>query len=132
MRYEPDAPLEDRLAPHEPPYRSRGETQVGRLLDRHGIPFVYEQPTVVRSRGEYRLWHPDFTLPDYDDLIVEYAGMPDVPEYASGIEHKRKTYAANGRRALFVYPQDLRGPDWPARLYRRIMGYQPRCLRRYR
>ena len=43
--------LEDRLDPLEPPYKSRGEAQVGRLLDRYGIPFVYEQPTIVYDRG---------------------------------------------------------------------------------
>jgi len=73
--------LEDRLGPLEPPYKSRGEAQVGRLLDRYGIPFFYEQPTLVLDRGRHRLWRPDFTLPDYNGLVVEYAGMPDVPDY---------------------------------------------------
>lgn len=47
------ARLEDRLDPSEPPYRSRGEAQVGRLLDRYGIPFFYEQSTLVYDRGRY-------------------------------------------------------------------------------
>lgn len=112
--------LEDRLAPWEPPYRSRGEAQVGRLLGRYGIPFAYEQPTVVYDRGGYRTWHPDFTLPTYGSLIVEYAGMLDLPHYAAGVRHKRRTYAANGLNALFVYPQELQGPDWSHQLIRRI------------
>lgn len=108
--------LEDRLGPNEPAYRSRGEAQVGRLLDRYGIPFVYERPTIVRDRGRDRVWHPDFTLPTYAGLIVEYAGMPDRPEYMRGVRYKRRAYAANRLRALFVYPADLRGRYWPQRL----------------
>ena len=108
--------LEDRLDPLEPPYRSRGEAQVGRLLDRYGIPFFYEQPLLVLDRGRYRRWHPDFTLPTYGGLILEYAGMPDVPDYMEGIRHKVRVYAANGLPALFLYPGDLQGPRWPERV----------------
>jgi hypothetical protein len=118
----PSARLEDRLGPHEPPYRSRGEAQVGRMLERYGIPFVHEKPTSIYDRGRQRTWHPDFVLPSYSGLIVEYAGMMDVPEYAAGIRHKHSAYARNGLRALFVYPPDLAGHDWPERLIERIRG----------
>ncbi|HNQ22560.1 MAG TPA: hypothetical protein PKK06_05640 [Phycisphaerae bacterium] len=116
----PSARLEDRLGPLEPSYRSRGEAQVGRMLDRYGIPFVHEQPTSIHDRGRRRSWHPDFTLPAYNGLILEYAGMMDVPDYAAGIGHKRRAYARNGLRVLFIYPRDLRGPSWPERLAERI------------
>ena len=46
--------------------------------------------------------------------------MMDVPDYAAGIRHKRRAYARNGVRVLFVYPRDLRGPSWPERLIGRI------------
>jgi hypothetical protein len=116
----PTGRIEDRLGPREPPYRSRGEAQVGRLLDRYGIPFVYEQPTLVQVADDARLWHPDFTLPSYADLIVEYAGMPERPDYQRGLAYKRRVYALNRLGALFVYPTDLRGPRWPELLARRI------------
>ena len=112
--------LEDRLSPLEPPYRSRGEAQVGRLLDRYGIPFFHEYPTPVYDRGRYRTWKPDFTLPTYDALIVEYAGMLDVPSYAAGIRHKRQVYQANGLNAVFISDDDLKGPEWPERVLRRM------------
>ena len=112
--------LEDRLGPLEPPYKSRGEAQVGRLLDRYGIPFFYEQALVVYDREQYRIWHPDFTLPTYGGLIVEYAGMPDVPEYMAGIKHKEKAYSANRVQAVFIYPDDLRGFTGPRDLMERI------------
>ena len=134
MRRGDDVRLEDRLGPDEPPYQSRGEAQVGRLLDRYGIPFFYEQATVVRDRGRNRIWHPDFTLPSYNGLIVEYAGMPDRPEYMAGVRHKQRAYAANQMPALFVYPSSLRGRYWPKRLIYRIRSAarSPRVRLTYR
>lgn len=116
-----DAPrLEDRLGPREPPYRSRGEAQLGRMLDHYGIPFVHEKLTPVYDRGRWRLWRPDFTLPSYGNLIVEYAGMPDRPDYMRGIAHKRRAYEQNNCPALFLYPADLTGPRWPEHVARRL------------
>ena len=116
-----DAPrLEDRLGPLEPPYRSRGEAQIGRLLDRYGIPFFHEMPLMVLDHGQYRLWHPDFTLPHYGWLVVEYAGMPDRPDYAAGMRHKQQVYAENGVPAIFLYPEELRGGNWPERVLEQV------------
>ena len=115
-----DAALEDRLRELEPPYRSRGEAKVGRLLDRYGIPFFYEMPLIVLDRGTHRRWHPDFTLPSYGSLVVEYAGMPDVPEYMAGIRYKRRVFEANGIQAVFLYPQDIAGPGWEEEAIARI------------
>lgn len=119
------ARLEDRLAPDEPPYKSRGEAQVGRLLDRYGIPFFYEHPLLVLDRGSYRVWLPDFTLPEQDGLVVEYAGMPDRPKYMAGIRHKQNVYASNSIPAVFLYPDDLRTRDWPQEVIARIEAYRP-------
>jgi hypothetical protein len=133
--------LEDRLAPWEPPYKSRGEAQVGRLLDRYGIPFFYESPLAVDEGGRERTWHPDFTLFSYRGLVLEYAGMPDRPDYMAGIRKKERVYARNRIPALFVYPRDLQGPHWPARVVEGIRaayharfsrnGYRPAGQRWY-
>ena len=114
--------LEDRLHPLEPVYKSRGEAQVGRLLDRYSIPFFYEQPLLVLERGRHRVWHPDFTLPSYNGMVVEYAGMPDVPEYMAGIRHKKQVYETNDLPAAFIYPRDLKGPNWPEEVMARVNG----------
>lgn len=119
--------LDYRLAVPEPAYRSEGEAQVGRVLQRYAIPFVHEQPTWIRDRGRYRIWRPDFTLPEHGNLIIEYAGMMDRLDYAVGILHKQASYQANGRNALFFYPEDLRGQVWPQRLIARI---EAECARR--
>ncbi|MBN2561023.1 MAG: hypothetical protein JXQ75_08845 [Phycisphaerae bacterium] len=146
--------LENRLDALEPPYKSRGEIQVGRLLDLYGIHCFYEQPTLIYDRGRHRLWRPDYqpvaklwhrrlaggfhgqkrrfrnavfpfttgcyTLPTFNGLIIEYAGMMDIPDYAAGIRHKRQAYEANGIPAMLVYPQDLRKPGWPERVVESI------------
>ncbi len=110
----PDFQWEDRLRQLEPPYKSKGEAQVGRLLDRYGLPFYYEHPLLVFDRGRHRVWHPDFTLPQYDNFIIEYAGMSDIPDYLEGIIHKKDVFKRNQIPALFLYPDDLKGPHWPA------------------
>jgi hypothetical protein len=120
VNYAPTARLEDRLGPYEPPYKSRGEAQIGRLLDRQGIPFFYELPTLIYDRGRHRVWHPDFTLPTYNGLVVEYAGMLDRQDYAIGIRRKAQAYRANGIPAVYVYPEHLQGPSWPERVMNRL------------
>ena len=36
-------------------------------------------PLDILDRGRHRIWRPDFTLPHHGSLVVEYAGMPDIP-----------------------------------------------------
>lgn len=117
--------LDDRLAPDEPRYRSRGEAQIGRLLDHYGIPFLYEQPTPVCDEGRMRVLYPDFTLPARDNLLIEYAGMMDQPEYAFRTNHKQRVYAANGFQSLFLYPRDIVGPRWTHGVLERIAYARP-------
>jgi len=124
--------LSDRLGPGEPPYRSRGEAQLGRLLDRYGIPFFYEQPRLIYDRGLYRVWRPDFTLPQQQGMVLEYAGMADIPDYAAGIRHKRRAYASNGIPAVFIYPKDISRPGWPERIIRQLYRTAGSRYRSYR
>jgi len=49
--------------------------------DLAALTTIARYPTLVYDWGRYRTWHPDFTLPSYNGLIVEYAGMSDRPEY---------------------------------------------------
>ena len=93
-------------------------------MRRYNIPFLYEPPVSVYYAGRERVWHPDFVLPTCNDLIVEYAGMPDRPEYMRRAMGKQQIYRQNGRQSLFLYPHDLRGRQWPRRLYHRLRGYQ--------
>ena len=90
------------------------------MFRRYGAPFLYEHPLLVYDRGSYRIWHPDFRLPTYGGLIVEYAGMPDVPDYMAGIRHKEQVFRSHRLPAVFIYPWDIQGSDWHQGVMARI------------
>ena len=114
--------------PSTPVYRSRGEATLAGCFAQHGIRFLYEWPTLVWDNGRARTWHPDFTLPDYGNLIVEYAGMMDRPDYRASVTHKQAAFRANCLPAVFLYPSDLSGSGWAARLRSTLDTYRPRCF----
>ena len=97
-------------------FRSRGEEQIARLLDRHRIRYLYEHPLAVMDRGKVRIWYPDFQLPRYG-MVIEYFGMERDSEYAAATRKKLRVYEANGVAALLLRSEDLKG-YWP----RRILG----------
>jgi len=43
-------------------YRSRGEEQIARFLERNGIAYQYEYPLAVIDQGKTRIYYPDFRL----------------------------------------------------------------------
>lgn len=110
--------LDDQLEELEPPYESPAQRQIGRTLDQYGIPFFYRQPALVYDDGSHRIWHPDFTLPGYNGLVVEYAGAGD-PRQLAHVQRKRDVYALNQIPAVFVYPGDMLTPGWQERLAER-------------
>lgn len=120
MNSEPKVELPDVIRALEPPYQSQGEARIGRVLDAYGVPFWYRQPMLIYDQGLHQIWHPDFTLPTYNGLVIEYAGMKGVPSQAPLIAQRQQTYAANAVPAVFMYPEDLAAPDWPDELTRRI------------
>jgi hypothetical protein len=116
----PRVELADLIRFLEPPYQSRGEAQIGRVLDRYGIPFFYRQPTLIYDEGLHQIWHPDFSLPAYNGLVIEYTGMMGVPSYAPIIAHRQQTYAANTIPAVFMSPETMADPTWPEDLLGRL------------
>lgn len=112
MAYSRDEPAQVRQ------YRSWGEEQIARCLDRHGVPFLYEHPLAVVDHGLTRLWYPDFQLRN-QGILIEYFGRTDDPDYAAGMGRKQAVYEANGLAAIPVTRDQLRG-DWPGRLLGRI------------
>ena len=98
-------------------YKSCPERQIGGLLDRYGIPFIYEKPTAVLDSGMLRVWYPDFSL-QYG-LLVEYFGVNGDQGYRERTAHKLKVYRENQFDVLPVYPADM-GHEWQDNLLRRI------------
>jgi hypothetical protein len=110
-------------------YRSHAEGLVGDLLDRYGLPFVYEKPTAVLDNGQVRIWYPDFTLA-YGP-IIEYFGMYGNADYDRRTEHKLKVYRQNQFDVVPVYSRDL-NRGWEDRLLRRIDDTLESRLGQYR
>lgn len=52
--------------------------------------------------------------------------MPDVPDYMQGVRRKRAVYRANGYQAVFIYPWNLKEPDWPERVLQNICSHAAR------
>lgn len=100
------------------PFRSWGETQIARMLDRHSITYLYEHPVAVIDDGKTRIWYPDFQLHG-QGILIEYCGRYRDPHYAEGMARKRAVYAGNGLTALMYTPELFRG-DWSRRVLDQI------------
>lgn len=82
-------------------YKSRGEVQIARLLERNKIEYQYEHPVAVVDHGKTKIWHPDFSLPHYG-MIIEYFGMNGDSGYDERTRHKIEVYEENGIEGLFL------------------------------
>ena len=99
-------------------YKSWGEEQIARLLDRSRINYQYEYPVAVVDRGKTRIYYPDFRLPEYG-LIIEYFGVNGDSGYDKQKKHKTEVYKKAGIDGLFLTRNSLRG-DWPERIMSQI------------
>jgi hypothetical protein len=112
-----------------PSYKSWGEEQIARLLDRNEISYQYEYPIAVFDRGKVRLLYPDFSLPELS-LIIEYFGVNGDSEYDGQTRHKIELYKQAGIEGLFLTRDSLRG-DWPARIMNQIESILKNRLDRF-
>jgi hypothetical protein len=111
-------PENNKCAGIRSPYRSWGEEQIARLLDRNGIVYFYEHPVAVFDRGKVRLLYPDFSLPELS-LIIEYFGVNGDSEYDGQARHKVELYKQAGIEGLFLTRDSLKG-DWPGTIMGQI------------
>ena len=110
-------------------YKSWGEEQIARLLERNGISYQYEYPVAVVDRGKTRIYYPDFRLPEYQ-LIIEYFGINGNSGYDQQKKHKIEVYKNAGIEGLFLTRDSLRG-DWPARIIGQIEDTLKNRLERF-
>jgi len=95
-------------------YKSWGEDQIARLLDKNQIAYQYEYPLAVIDRGKTRLNYPDFRLKDFG-IIIEYFGVNGDSGYDERAKHKREVYKQAGIDGLYLTRDSLRG-DWPEKI----------------
>lgn len=114
---------------YEENYKSRGEEQIARLLDRNNIAYQYEYPLAIVDRGKIRIWFPDFRLPEHG-IIIEYFGMNGDSNYDKQTRHKIQTYKKEGIEGLFLTNDSFRG-DWPTKIMDQIKNIHNNRLNRF-
>ena len=113
----------------EPGFKSQGEIQIARLLDRQGIRYMYEHPLAVVDRGKARIWYPDFQLPEYG-IVMEYFGVTGKGSYDDQVKHKMEVYGQMGLEGVFLKEPCFKG-DWPGRVLDQIEGILQNRLKRF-
>jgi len=106
--------LEDELTELDPPYESREEAVVGRLLDKYGILFFYKQATIIHNQGKNEIWNPTFTLPQYGCSLVDYL------QDEATIPERINIYRYNQIPATVLGPKDLDKPNFQQELYENL------------
>jgi len=111
-----DLELEGVLTELDPPYESKEELKVGRLLDQYGIPFFYKQATIIYDQGKNEIWHPTFTLPQYGCAIIDYIDNTDT----KALDQKIQVYRYNQIPATVLGPKDLEKSNFKNDLYQKL------------
>jgi hypothetical protein len=111
-------------------FKSWGEEQIGRMLQRNGIRYQYEYPLAVIDNGKQRLYYPDFRLPD-QGLIIEYFGVNGKKAYDEQTHHKIEVYRQAGIEGLYLTRDSLRG-NWPGNILGQIDAVLERRLAQFR
>ena len=111
--------LEDLLAELDPPYETKDELKVGRMLDRYGIPFFYQQPTIIYNKGMNEIWKPSFTLYSYGGAVVDYIAGADENQQEQRFS-RDKIYRYNQIPAAVLGPRDLEKPKWDENFYAKV------------
>jgi hypothetical protein len=97
-----------------PCFRSYGELRVARTLLNYNIPFYYEEPVKVNFCGKENIWHPDFLLPTFNYLLVEFAGIKNDPDYEAKLYNKICAYEQDGIPLAIIRPYEMDDYGWRA------------------
>jgi len=110
--------LVDMLTELDPPYESKEELKIGRMLDQYGIPFFYRQATIIYDQGKNEIWKPTFTVFPYGGLVIDY--VPGLEQDKDELLRKEKIYRYNQIPAVLLGSKDLTEPNWEELLYGKI------------
>ena len=103
----------------DPPYESKEELDIGRMLDQYGIPFFYKQATVIYDQGQNEIQKPSFTLYPYGGLVIDYVpGSGDNQK--DELLRREQLYRYNQIPAVLLGPRDLAEPNWQELLYGKL------------
>ena len=120
MKNETEVPkLEDMLTELDPPYESKEELKIGRVLDQYGIPFFYRQATIIYDQGKNEIWKPAFTLYPHGGLVIDYISGSEQND-KDELMRREQIYSYNQIPAVLLGPKDLTQMNWEELLYRKI------------
>jgi len=109
--------LEDRLTELDPPYETKDELKIGHALDRYGIPFFYQQATIIYHEGRNEVWKPSFTLYSYGGAVIDYVAGENQQEQRLT---RDRIYRYNQIPAVVLGPRELDKPKWDEDLYQKL------------
>ena len=111
--------LEDMLTELDPPYETKDEMKIGRVLDQYGIPFFYKQATIIYNEGKNEIWKPSFSIYPFGGLVIDY-----VHDSEQAVENelirREQVYRYNQIPAVVLGPKSLAEPNWDNKLYDKI------------
>jgi len=121
--------LEYYMGKLQPQYESRGQADIGHMLEGYRIPFFYKGPLLICENGQRKVQRPDFTLPTYNNLVIEYSAGNKQTADTKNSHAQGSVYRENGIDALLLGPKDLTGAGWQQRLYERLeeIYHRPRA-----
>ena len=111
--------LDDLLTELDPPYETKDELKVGRMLDQYGIPFFYQQATIIYQEGKNEVWKPSFTLYSYGGAVIDYVAGTGQGQQEQRLS-RDKIYRYNQIPAVVLGPSDLEKPNWGEDLYTKL------------
>jgi hypothetical protein len=112
--------ISDILMELDPPYKSKEELQIGRILDQYGIPFFYQQPTIIYVNGKNEIWQPTFTMPQYGCAVIDYISQANTQNPKDNIQNRKQIYDYNQIPATVLGPKDLDKANFQENLYQKL------------
>jgi len=115
--------LEEKVSDNLYPYKSQEHKTIADTLTQYGIPFTYQQPTLVIENGKRMLEYADFFLPSYRGLAIDYI----IESNSAVYRRKKNVYQDNQIPAVLVSRRDIARPGFGSRLYKALENsYRPR------
>ena len=110
------------------PVKSFEELTLANYLAAQGVRYTYEKPyEFPTATQEYRQYHPDFHLPDYDVYIEHFAlneqglAPPGWTRYAEEAEWKRRTHADHKTKLIETFSWQYRKGTLEATLEKQLL-----------
>ena len=93
----PDAPVHTTIKQER--VRSKSEVLIADALARHGVPYRYEYPLILKGTAKSKVLYPDFmclNIRTRQEFYWEHFGLMDSPDYAKNAAGKLRLYTENG------------------------------------